>query len=664
MEYRNTIRDLMGVDFNTDEEFPADDTGYGFDDIGDVLNLSPMLLEKYLNAARTIVGQAVPTQSRVMPERVVAGKSFHETNQPASEKQGSLSLSYYDPSFVVTRFHAAQAGQYQLALDLTAAEKYVDDQFDQNKCRLIFRVDGKEMGENEFMREGNRPMHYSYGANWAEGDHEMSLEVVPLTHTNQVRSLALRIKSVTVSGPDNPKYWEPPKNYARFFPKPVPESTPARRAYMKELLGAFASRAFRRPVDNDTVQRLTDLAEERAAEPGSTFEAGVAHAMTAVLTSPRFLFREERPVSGGVNPYIDEYSLASRLSYFLWSTMPDEELMSLAAGGKLRANLDGQINRMLADPKSSALAKNFTGQWLQARDVDTVDIEPRDILSSQEKKDPQIEEKRKRFRELNRKDNPTAEEKDELAKLRKEVFAFFRRNNFQFDYELRNAMHQEVELYFEHIMHADRSVVELVDSDYTYLNERLARHYGLTNLNITGSEMRLVYLPLNCERGGVLTMGSVLAVTSNPTRTSPVKRGLFLLDNVLGNPPPPPPPNIPALEDVQKGTNQVLTLRETLAIHRDHPVCASCHDRMDPLGLAWENFNAMGMWREHDQGEPIKVASALMSGESFSTPQELKRILAVNHRDEFYRTLTEKLLTYALGRGLQMPGHRNSGRNR
>ena len=220
--------------------------------------------------------------------------------------------------------------------------------------------------------------------------------------------------------------------------------------------------------------------------------------------------------------------------------------------------------------------------------------------------------------------------------------------------DLRRAMRQETEKAFDYVIREDRSLLELLDSDYTFLNERLARHYGLTNLNVTGDEMVLVKLPPESPRGGVITHGSVLAVTSNPTRTSPVKRGLFILDNLLGTPPPPPPPDIPPLEDAAKAMKEkTLTLRETLALHREQPLCSSCHNRMDPLGLALENFNAMGMWRDQERSQPIDATGKLLSGEAFTNIKELKKILANNHASEFYRTMTEKLLTYALGRGLE-----------
>ncbi len=386
VEYRNTVRDLLGVDFDTDEAFPPDDTGYGFDDIGDVLNLSPMLLEKYLAAANTIIGETVPMVSRVRPEVNVAGGGFHATNEPVGHNWGTKSLSYYDPALVVNSFHVEHAGHYKVTLNVTTTEHYVDDQFDTNRCRIIFKIDGQEVENRDFGREGYVDFHYPFDEQWSEGEHTFSVEIQPLTHYPQLRSLALRLDGVTVSGPDDTQYWVEPKDYRKYFPRPVPamDDKAGRRAYAKELLTAFATKAFRRPVDAETAERLTDLAESRSEETNSTFEQGVAHAMVAVLASPQFLFREERAASSGPEPLIDEYSLASRLSYFLWSTMPDAELISLASAGKLRANLDAQVKRMLADPKAAEFSRNFTGQWLQARDIEFVALEPRTILFSQE----------------------------------------------------------------------------------------------------------------------------------------------------------------------------------------------------------------------------------------------------------------------------------------
>ncbi len=488
VEYRNTVRDLLGVDFDTAEAFPPDDTGEGFDNLGDVLTLSPMLLEKYVTAANEIVQRAMPKM------QIASAKIF----APLAKVQ--------------------------------------------------------------------------------PGDDEKP------------------------------------------FSKTIPAGASERRAYARELLGNFARRAFRRPPDEHTLARLADLAATVYRQSGKTFEAGIAEGMMAILSSPRFLFLEERaePVNGAKYPLVDEFSLASRLSYFLWSSMPDDELLGLAEAGQLRKDLSAQVDRMLRDKRSQAFVNDFTGQWLRARDIETIPLEPREIL---------------------------AREKglDETARLAIQP---------ELSYELRHAMRRETEMTFDYILRNDRSLLELLDCDYTFLNGQLARHYGIPN--VSGDEMRLVKLPAGSPRGGVLTEGTVLGVTSNPTRTSPVKRGVFILDSILGTPPPPPPPNIPPLEAAATGVkNRAPTLRETLAAHRADPLCSSCHNRMDPLGLALENFNALGQWRDQELNQPIDASGKLITGEPFANVKELKQILVKNHAEDFFRTITEKMLIYALGRGLE-----------
>ena len=655
VEYKNTVRDLVGVDFDTEDEFPPDDTGYGFDNVGDVLTISPMLLEKYLVAAEKIIAQAVPVVPSVMPVQIIPGSQFHGADG-GNKNFNPLALSYYSPAFVTNIFNVAHDGKYQLNVNLVVNEKFVNDVFDYNKCLFIFRADGKELLKKEFSWGGGQPYHFSYDQNWTAGNHQLDFELRPLTPgLEQGRTLTMQISDVTVRGPTAKEFWVKPENYAKFFPKAVPQTDAARRDYARELLGNFASRAFRRPVDAKTTDDLAALAENIYSQPGKTFEAGVAEGMVAVLASPRFIFREEEiePASGAQNyALVDEYSLASRLSYFLWSSMPDQELFQQAAAGTLRKNLSAEVARMLADNHSEALEKNFVGQWLQARDIDTVPIDARSVLARERKPDPQQDAMKKRFHELSDKTDLTPEEKNEKVKLRANFSAQEKRPpRADLTYEIRRSMRQETDSVFDYILRQDRDLLELLDGDYTFLNERLARFYGITN--VFGQEMRLVTLPPDSPRGGILTEGTILAVTSNPTRTSPVKRGKFILDNILGIPPLPPPPNIPPLEDAIKGlTNHVPTLRETLAVHRENPLCASCHDQMDPLGLALENFNAMGMWRTQEFSEPIEVAGKLVTGESFTNVQELKQILVKDHAGDFYRTLTEKMLTYALGRGL------------
>jgi hypothetical protein len=631
VEYHNTIRDLLGVDYDTQSEFPPDDTGNGFDNNGDVLTLSPTLLEKYLNAAQEIISQVVPVTSTVIAEKVISGQDLAQDGQAY---KGALSFSYYEPGSVADTFHIDHAGRYQLVLNLSANERFVDDQFDYNRCRFIFSVDGHELLRNDYNREAAKVFRYVFDQQWTEGDHQILFQVQPLPPAHeQLRALNLRINSVTLRGPYDEKYYVTPANYQRFFPKDVPPSAAARRAYARELLAGFAGKAFRRPPDDQDLNRLVKLAESVYSQPRQTFETGIAQAMVAVLASPRFLFRQEtlEPVDSKTSAApVDEYSLASRLSYFLWSSMPDDELIQQAAAGTLRKNLDAQVRRMLADPRSDALTKNFGGQWLQTRDITIVPIKAGAVLA-----------------------------RDGISETNRIAMSAVGPGHKDFeeadlDMGLRYNFQSEADLYFGYIMHQDRDVAEFVDSDYTFLNGRLARVYGLGELGIHGEELRKVTLPSDSPRGGVLTMGSVLAVTSNPTRTSPVKRGLFILDNILGTPSPPPPPNIPPLENAESTvTSHPATLREALSVHRTQPMCASCHDRLDPPGLALENFNAIGIWRDTDRGQAIETTGQLATGETFHNVRELKHILATQHRADFYRCLTEKMLTYALGRGLE-----------
>ena len=684
VEYRNTIRELTGVDYDTQLEFPADDTGHGFDNIGDVLTISPMLMEKYLDAAQAVITKAVPTQSRVVAEHAIDGREFATVQVPSEavtvtpdtesgEKQPAetkaivrpkpaieghaLDLSYYTPVTVAKTYQAPHSGKYQLVINLKSIEHYVDDQFDYNRCKFVFKADGEKLFEQEFVREGEKSYTFTFDRNWTAGGHELTLEIHPIGPDQpQNRLLRLRVRDVTVRGPMEKKYWVPPANYTRFFPGEVPSWRGKRTRYAREVLTRFATRAFRRPVDSQTIAQLTDIALKTAAEPGSTFEAGIAQAMVAVLASPRFIFREEgnEPLkTGHAYALVDEYSLASRMSYFLWSSMPDEELFKLAAEHKLRANLAVQIDRMLKDARSNEFVRNFSGQWLQARDIGTVPINAFDIFL-REHPNPDFDRAREAFRTIAPipEDKRTPEQVAEFAAARKAFFAFRRLPKPDFSDSLRDAMQKETEMYFGYVIHEDRSLLELIESKYTFLNEPLAKHYGIAG--VTGKQMRKVDLPPDSPRGGVLTQGTVLAVTSNPTRTSPVKRGVFILEAILGTPPAPPPPNIPALEDAASPDKLAkMSLRENLALHASNKMCSSCHSRMDPLGLALENFNAMGKWRDSEMGQPIEPAGKLVTGETFADVRELKHVLATAHREDFYHAFSEKLLTYALGRGLE-----------
>ncbi len=676
-EYHNTIRDLLGVDFNTEVEFPPDDTGYGFDNIGDVLSVSPLLLEKYMLAATTIVDEAVPKVARVMPVLVISGSAFSGdgTKAPGNFSQHGLrrppplAFSFYETGTATHVFQVEHPGTYHLALELSIKGTF---EFDPGKCRVIFKLDDQELLNQEFTWEDNKIFPpFKFAEEWQPGTHRLSFQVQPLAgKESQEYPLEMRLNSVTIAGPLDQKYWTQPTNYDRFFTRAVPADPADRRPYAREILGRFAQKAFRRPVESAYVDRLLVLAESVYAQPGESFETGVAQAMVAVLSSPRFLFRSELPASSTTKeqfPLNDEYSLASRLSYFLWSSMPDDELFELAAKGQLRNHLGDQLNRMLADPRSESMVNNFTGQWLQVRDVEGVSIDSRVVLARDRGEEKQLKEqlaqRRARFEASLANPAAPSSQSSPSAGTSSPASAgrIARRRNPRFprpanilDAEAKHAMQRETQMVFSRIVHEDRSILELIDSDYTYLNQQLAGIYGLTNLGVTGPEMRRVTLPPGSPRGGVLTEGTVLVVTSNPDRTSPVKRGLFVLSHILGSPPPPPPPNVPALEATENHFHdREPTLREILQAHRDKPECFACHSRLDPLGLAFENFNALGMWREQERHQDIIPAGQLISGESFTNIHELKHILVTSHHLEFYRCLVAKLLTYAIGRGTE-----------
>ncbi|HEV8544431.1 MAG TPA: DUF1592 domain-containing protein [Verrucomicrobiae bacterium] len=642
VEYRNTIRDLMGIDFNTEEEFPPDDSGYGFDNIGDVLTISPMLLEKYLQAAEKIVTDAVPTVPKVMPEKTITGKQFDGSDSSGDQ------ISLYEKQTLTNTVKIEHEGDYRLALALNIRGSF---NFNPARAKVTFRIDGEEKEQKEFGWDSNKKFEYDYAEHWKAGNHQLAFEIQPLKEKEKepepqqeigakdgdkkentrkpVKTFVnLHIDTLKISGPLDQKYWIKPKNYDRFFFKETPPAGAAeRKAYAHEILAGFAKKAFRRPADEKIVSRLTEIAEQTYSEPGKTFERGIAQAMVATLATPRFLFRVEDTLDKNAKfADVDEYALASRLSYFLWSTMPDDRLFDLARKGELRKNLKSEVKRMLEDERSKQFVDNFTGQWLEVRDVAGIAINERAVFARENTEPRKPDEGRRRF--------------------------FGAQPKVELDGELRRAMQNETRMYFSYILKEDRSIVEMLDSDYTFANARLAKVYGLPE--VEGKELRKVTVPEDSPRGGMLTQGSVLVVTSNPTRTSPVKRGLFLLDNFLGSPPPPPPADLPPLEDSEKGfTNREPTLRETLEIHRAKPLCASCHDRMDPLGLAFENFNALGLWRDQEHAQKIDPAGKLLTGETFSNIKELKKILATKRHTDFYRCLTEKLLIYALGRGLE-----------
>lgn len=672
VEYRNTIRDLIGVDYDTSANFPADDTGHGFDNIGDVLSLSPLLLEKYVNAAEEIVSSVVPTASGIVRQTRLNGDQFQRLPSDSaaaiagegergmrSAAAGTIELSYYEETVAKAKLVVENTGDYVLRLSMSANETYVDNQFDENRCEFSFSLDGETLVQDTFVRQGAREYRYDFDKALKAGEHELVVAVRPLSQSPQIRQLRLQIKSVDLIGPQDKAFYVKPEGYDRFFPRDVPLDTAGKKAYARELLAAFASRAFRRPVDEDSLERLVELAESVYSQEDSTFESGIAKSMTAILASPRFLYREESVTGDSADPYpyIDDFSLASRLSYFLWSSMPDAELSQLARSGTLREHFDSQVTRMLRDDKARALSENFVGQWLRSRALDAIQINAGAVLSREPNAiDPESDVRRGRFFALFRKGKNRSPEEDREFELQRQNFvdSFSGSSRFELTEEVRTAMRRETEMLFEYIVNNDRSLLELVDSDYTFLNETLWAHYQIRGIEpVLGEEMRQVHLPANSHRGGVLTQGTTLVVTSNPDRTSPVKRGLYILENLLGTPPAAPPPNIPALEDVAADPNKKLSLRETLAIHRSNALCSSCHNQMDPLGLSLENFNALGTYRTMELDQPIDAAGVLTSGEAFSTVDELKRILVTNRKTEIYRCITEKMMTYALGRAVE-----------
>jgi hypothetical protein len=764
VEYQNTVRDLLGYEYDVVLNFPPDDTGYGFDTIGEVLTVSPMLTEKYLAAAESIVDAVVPKVSRQPVEKVLRGRNFIDAITAAQEQPEERDranrrwphtgeeIHFDEAADLSSIFEAAIAGRYEIEMELR-----VDGQFEYNPLRsqVRFLLDGEELINRIFVNHDGESYFYRFTKNWEPGEHRMKFDIQPLPPAEDAppgrEDVFIRFKviSVKISGPTAREHWVKPPNFDRIFTRDFPpESAEERAEYAREVLKRFAKRAFRRPVDDATIDALVQIAAAEYKKPDKTFEQGIGRAIVAILASPRFLYRVEHQLpqgEGETYPLLDEYSLASRLSYFLWSTMPDDELFRLADEGKLREQLDQQVDRMLADSRGQAFIENFAGQWLRARDVAHIRIdanavalgdltpeqaalemqqfgrgrgnrnrannnnnnnnnnqENRDAVNNrdaanreaanqetanqvtanqeaanetaanQEEANRQIlnqqanqqQEANNNREAANNNNEPAADAnrgrrgRGQLGRGRGRGRGRGGRGRAEFDAELRRSMQQETELQFAHIIRNDRSLLELLDANYAFLNQRLAQHYGIQG--VTGNEMRLVELPADSPRGGILTQGTLLTITSNPDRTSPVKRGFYILDNILGTPPPPPPPNVPDLEaSSDKFEGRTPTLREILEVHRDSPMCSACHARMDPLGLALENFNAMGVWRTAEKGVPINSTGRLVSGEEFDGIKALKTILKENKKRDFYQCVTEKLMTYALGRGVEYSDSHN-----
>ena len=607
-EYRNAVFDLLGVEYDTAEAFPPDDTGYGFDNIGDVLSISPLLMEKYLAAAEEVVNLALPDDaSAQVPRAEFPAGDFKNPSVPptwipfAAESEFTLRLPVkWDGKYQLTLQYAIQG-----ASEATTAE-----------ASLEISAGDKTLSKAALGWDQRRSIDLAATADLKKGERSIKVTLKPVRPpADGEEALHLSLQRLILQGPLDGSQKEFSKGHRMILVDgPAPENPAAAKAYARKIMRSFVSRAFRRPVVESDITRLVAIVEETDKLPGKTFQDGIKQAITACLASPRFLFRAEiqpEPNNPAKIVPLDEYSLASRLSFFLWSSVPDDELLSLAYQGKLRANLRQQVDRMLADPRSRRLTENFVGQWLQARDVSTAPISAPTILG----------------------------------------VANNRQASEMFDPRLRDDMRAETFALFDFILREHRPAEELISARYSFLNERLAAFYGVKG--VKGEDLRPVDLTEHPERGGLLTQGTFLIVTSNPTRTSPVKRGMFVLENLLGTPPPPAPPDVPELTEAAKEGGGQPTMREMMEIHRKSPDCRGCHARMDPIGLGLENFDALGRFRETEAGKPIDTAGELVTGEEFADVATLKAILAEKRRPDFYRTLSGKLLTYAIGRGVE-----------
>jgi hypothetical protein len=589
-EYNNTIRDLLGVSLRPADDFPVDDSGYGFDNIGDVLSLSPMLMGKYVTAARKIARAAVAEPAR--QNGGILAHYLSKRSGGADTNAANRYLPYSMRGSLYGTFVFPASADYEFRF------RVVDRRLDESRAvPVTLAIDGKPVfsGAVEGGRRGNYERgEYTARTRLTAGSHQFRVSFPHLADRDARDNVAadkirkLFAEYLDIVGPFAP---EPETaSYSRVFV--CGHKRGQHKADCPRTVAAsLARRAWRRPPPGAEVDRLAALITD-AQKDGDSFERGVELALEALLSSADFLFRFERTLG--------DHELASRLSYFLWSSMPDEELMRLADAGKLRSNMAAQVHRMLADPKAAALVDHFAGQWLQLRSLDRA--------------------------------------KPDAARFP------------AVDDELLEAMRAETTAFVSAVFREDRSILDLLDGDFTFVNGPLARHYGIEG--VTGEH--LVRVPLSGNRRGMLTHASILTVSSYPTRTSPVIRGKWVLENILGAPPPPPPPNVPLIEDSKIDPN--VSFRAQLEQHRSNPACAACHSTMDAIGFGFESYDAVGAWRTHDGKAPVDSSGTLPGGRSFSGPLELIGILKAQAPD-FARTFVEKLLTYALGRGLERNDH-------
>lgn len=609
VEYGHTIQDLLEVEFDVTDNFPPDDTGYGFDTIGDVLTISPLLMEKYFLAAEQIMKRAIPEEvGRPQPLSIAP----HEFRQEGNNSRTARFMRAGINHTVRTDWKANAKGTHRLKINYEITGRANAQNY---RSTLQVLIDGEKRVSREISLAKSKTGTINLDLNWSADTHRIEFAMFPNNgDVNNNVALAVKVLKVEITGPSGSINWESyPESYRLIFSAGPPPKDPTERDhYTRKLLNRMASRAFRRPVEKDTLESLIRLAKAKESAPDGTYEAGIRLALTAVLSSPHFLLRGEEPIKEeNTEQMLDEYSLATRLSYFLWSSTPDAPLLKLASQGKLRANLRTTVDRMLGESKSERFIENFVGQWLQTRDVEEKFFDTPRILGI-----------------------------DDGNKAR-QIFNLFTRQD----------MKRETELFFNHVLKENRPAIELITANYSFINDRLAKFYGINGFE--GKEFRKVSFEGNSRPGGILTQGSFLIVTSNPTRTSPVKRGLFVIDNLLGVPNSSAPPNVPELEESRKKIGEGATMRELMKLHRSKPLCRSCHARMDPIGLALENYNAIGQRLEKKGDELLDTSGVLVTGEKFAGVSELKRVIAGPRKKDFHRRLTEKLFTYALGRGAE-----------
>ncbi len=600
-EYDNTIRDLMGIEFRPANDFPLDDSGHGFDNIGDVLSLSPALMEKYLRAADRVVKIALRAGPAPKPlmERYDAEKTGQAKYVPADPEGARLVVK----GGLLVRHRFPATGEYELKLAVRG--RGVPDA---PPSPLAIVVNGKVVKIVDVVFGQDKTRSWDVRVPVPAGDGDLGAAFAwpgadahekPKGATFDVEKDAFHVDNLELRGPFTAA--DVPESHKRVFVCSPAQPGRPDDACARKILTAFLSRAWRRPASAADVEKMMRFVRA-AAKEGDTFEQGIALAVNAALVSPNFLFRVERdpnPNDPSAAHPVDGFELASRLSYFLWSSMPDAELFQLAASGAISRpeTLNAQVKRMLADPKAEAFAANFAGQWLEIRNLDTATPDSR------------------RFK--------------------------------GWDADLREAMRRETVLFFVAMLRENRDVRDFADAKFTYLNERLANHYGIPG--VQGRQFRRVELDSD-QRGGILTHASVLTISSYPTRTSPVQRGIWVLENFLGNKLPAPPPNVPPLKEGEAG--KTMTLREQLEKHRADPACSVCHDKMDSLGFGFENYDAVGAWRTHEGQFPVDSQGALPGGKTFATPAEMRRLLRED-AGAMTSNLATKLMTYALGRGLE-----------